>query len=514
MVLYEIIWTISRMFNPLLFIPNFFNYTYPYFFISNLFFFIFLFIKNKSLLKYLYAIIKKTSKFTLSILFLIAAFHLINCIYSTEPLNNLTYSGYLEIFNADDLYHEQYFTHLEVPLGWATLLFIIRSLTNIDYIYIISALGILLSILTIFTLFLIIKHLTKKDTIAVLGCLFYILISDVVFYSTKAGSNVISSFFILLLLLLYITHSSNINNIRCILFCSTLLVFFRLENLAYLAVVAGFLLINKIKNLRISDYIIAYLFFLPHTVLLASNRFELSISWQATQYLNQSFTNLGGIFLRLVSFYGWFNDNFSKSFLLLLLIGIFYLLIKKKWAGVLTFFALFCAYLIWPKYPGLQSRYIFSLVPVIIVFIIMGFYTIYNFINYPVVRILWKILLVFLFCVTIVFGLSHHFFTKFDKDVFYVKYNEQAGNLLQDSRVILYGDPIEVNPFRRFYNDYEVVYNYDPSAIMQYDINSYDYLVHLVEWVSNQSQVEKALGLNLELTYNTDGHVHVYKIIH
>jgi len=319
-----------------------------------------------------------------------------------------------------------------------------------------------------------------------------------------SNANGISSFFILLLLLLYITHSLKINNLKCILFCSTLLVYFRIENAVYLIIFLLFLLINKIKNLKLLDLIMAYIFFLPNTAVLKVLNFPNEAYW-------------GDLFLKLVHFYEIFHETFSGYFLLLFLIGIFYFIKKKKWESLLVFFVLFFFYFyLRILYPLDEPRQIFSLVPIMVVFIIMGFYSIYNFTNYPVRnKILWKISLVFLFCGILFFNVPHHFFTKFDMDPGHVIPYIQTGELLHGEKLILYGNLALITAFKRFYKNYIILNDPELLDIKQYNINSFDYVVHFGQWPSNQSQVEKATNLDIELIYDYNySFVHVYKVVH
>ena len=64
--------TCMKVFSPLLFIPHFFNYTYPYFFLLNLFLFLYFLFRNKGLTKYIKTLIKRTSKQAIIFLIIIA----------------------------------------------------------------------------------------------------------------------------------------------------------------------------------------------------------------------------------------------------------------------------------------------------------------------------------------------------------------------------------------------------------------------------------------------------------
>jgi len=520
MVLLEIISAIFHIVNPLSFVPNFFAHTYPYFFIFTLIFFVFVLIKNKTFLNYLYETIKKTSKFILSILVSIAIFHLINSIYSADPLSNLTHPGSTVIFHADDFYYKHQFTQFGiVSYGYSTLLLITKFLFDFDHLYVMSFFGIFFSILTIFTLFLVVKHLTKNNFIAILGCLFYVLMRDVVLYSTMTTANTISSFFILLLFLLYATHSSKINNLRVILFCSILLVYFRVENFVYLLIFALFLLINKTKKMKTLDFVIAYLFFTPHFSIIIDNEWVFS-GGDASGHFSD-------LTAKLVSFYNEaLREYFSELFFLLFLIGVVYMIKKRWWSGLLVFFGLFSVYLytalIWLMPYG-HHRHIFSLIPVTIVFIMLGFYAIYNLFNSKFI----KILLLSLFCSLLIFGLDSHFFTKFESNQFnsyhhysvYYRVNIEpniiAGNLSYGKKVILYGDPVN-NVFKRFYRNYYLVDNNNLRDFrLKNNISSYDYVVYFKREV-NETELEKALKVDLAPTniINRAGsQVHIFKII-
>ena len=119
------------------------------------------------------------------------------------------------------------------------------------------------------------------------------------------------------------------------------------------------------------------------------------------------------------------------------------------------------------------------------------------------------------FTLLILFGLPHNYFTKFDKDNYfipdynyYVEPNIIVGNLLQDKKIILYGDPTHINPYKRFYNNYKIILG---CPIKEDNLDSFEYVVQTPAINTNKTHTENVLGLNLELTY-AFGAVNVYKI--
>lgn len=496
---------ISKLFyviNPLLYFPKFLIYAYHFFFFFNLGILLYLFFRNKNLLNYMRGLFKDTHIAIKILLVFVVFFHIFNCMYSMEPLNNLVPVTLEDIYKADVFYTKYYFTYFGTQtMGYPAIIAIAKLLSNADYIYILSVLGIFFSSLTIIMLFISIKHLTNNDFISLFGSMIYISLSFTVYHSCNCVRGLSpSSFFVSVLAFLYLTNSKKINTLRLILFCSTLLFYFRLENVIFIFIFVIYYIMNYSKNrLNLVDYIVAYLLFLPNTHYLAN--YKKMMNFQPGFIIG-----LSGVKLRLISFLDEFTTIVSLFFFILFLVGILTAIKKRRWNLLLLFTGLLMVYATFQVYAIFMPRHFFNLLPLVIIFICLGIFSIYSLNFKSIFKYFWRFLILFLILSQLIFGIEHNFFLKFDKDNVYIRPQLEIAELLQGSKLILYDSGVDVFSYKRFYNN---------SILLrkkQHNLTSYDYLLYFGENKISKYKIMNNLNLNLTLV-NRSRIVDVYKII-
>jgi hypothetical protein len=496
--------TLLRAINPFLYIPDFFLYTYPYFFLLNLVAFVFCITRNKRLLKETTTLVRKNSRYTVLALVVIVVLHVSNCLVSMEPLNNLVPTTIEEVYQAHYFATEHHLWILLRSLGFSSMLFFVKLvLPSIDDVLLCSLVGTVISAATIVMIFLTVKRLTGSQLLSLLGTVLFASISRVVQYSSSiVGTSLIGSFLIVVLVYLYITdHKSG--NFFVILFCTTLLIFVRIENIVFLAVFAIWFLLNlrEAKKSIIAGSLLGYVFFIPHTAALYN-----VIPFTKPPFTKPTtfFLGLQGIPERFLSIYANCKQTFGSVFLILIALGIIYLVLTRRWTPVLVCFSLVAAYGCWQLHNFVPYYYFLSLVPLMVVFIIMGLHSLWRASG----NRMWRGSLLLIFVLLTVFGIEHHFFVRFEKDPAYIVPNIIAAHELSGKRLILYGYDDVLYSYKRFYQN-SVSY-----SDLNGNVDNFDFVIHLAEGSSDKQMVETQLNANLTFHEDLGYIVHIYRISH
>ncbi len=491
--------------------------SYPYFFILGLTIFGIVIIKNKSFLNHIGFLFKKTHLITKILLVCLIIFHIFNSVYSMEPLNNLLHVSSEIIYQANQLYTKHTFSFVERPLSFSTLIAITKIFfSNIDYILIVSAWGILFSILSIIIIFLSVKHLTNDDVLSLIAIMFYVSIRDVVYYSTTwVTTTPLSSTIILFLAFLYITDSKKIINSNSILFCTVLSTYFRPENLALVIAFLCYFLINRLharKHFKPSELMAAFLIFLPNTYFL------LRYKWYTNSSPDFFVIGFEGIVTKSIEFYGYIIEKFTAVSLVFLVIGLVYMIKNKKYGVILIFFGVLSVYLGFQTYSQLHSHYLFNLAPLILVIIITGLYFSFD-INLKIIKkykLLFKYVIITTFIVLVVFNLDYNFFLKFEKSPGLVTPSINFGNSLKGSKIVLYGYRDLIFNYQRFYSNYTLVSPEMRMEKIEYpfndDISSFDYIVHIAVVGSDELMMEEIFNTDVKMVNKSDD-IFVYKVL-
>jgi hypothetical protein len=329
--------------------------------------------------------------------------------------------------------------------------------------------GILISSLTVILIFITIRHLTKNDASAILGCLIYVLLPITSYFSSShVETTLSSSFFVLLLFFLYLTDNGKERNTDAIIFCSTLTLFFRAENVVFIPLLVLYLVrkfgrLNKwgLSNGMIGKLAIAYLFTTTITALLMSPVFSINQEIGAAHMISYS-----GIQSRLISFHAVLVSHFSPILFFALVLGIAYLLIiKKRYYSLMVFFLLIAIYLLFPVYEEIGDKYFFTLVPTIITLIGLGIFSVYNLDR----RTMWKILVVIVFLALILCGLNTKPFSRFG--VQETSKPLLGADLINKESTLIYGPVDSVYCYHRFY-DYAIPFEEAKNQ------NEYEFLIY------------------------------------
>jgi hypothetical protein len=253
-------------------------------------------------------------------------------------------------------------------------------------------------------------------------------------------------------------------------------------------------------DLNLAHCIIAYLLFLPTTVLLA----KLSESFSITQEnLPYSF-GITGIFHRLVSYQDLFNNTFSIMLMILLLLGAIMFLHPRKERGLpfLVPMVIFLTYLFYQFYPDVSPRYFFTQVPLLIVFICQGLYSLYCLSSNRILRAA----VIAVFVLLIVFGPPHTLFTRYEKPPTVEPTIVEKD--FNGSSVVLFGASDALAMFHRYYNFTTSIED------IRDNLSSYDYLLFINGDYGNKeylklyqgylAQLEAKEGVNLSLIKTTE----------
>jgi hypothetical protein len=138
---------------------------------------------------------RNTSIYTKIALSAIILFHLINMIYCMEPLNNLSPVIIEDMIKADFLsnsFNLNFFgSH---TMGFPILAGIVRYFTHLDFHMIHTLLGIMFSLMTVVSLFLLVKKICN-ESIAIFAIILYSSSSIVISYMTSYSQALSASVF-------------------------------------------------------------------------------------------------------------------------------------------------------------------------------------------------------------------------------------------------------------------------------------------------------------------------------
>jgi hypothetical protein len=488
----QVISTVLQVVNPLLYFKDFFLYAYPYFFFLNVGVLFYYLVNDSRLRRQTRRLIAKSHPLYLILLSAIMVFLTANCLVSMQPLNNLVPPTLEELYQANQFAVTHKLVYLTRSLGLSSLLMMVKApFYDSEDVLICSILGIITCVMTVFTLFLILKRITGNDTTALMGCMLFVSLSSVVFYfSSNADSSVITSFLLLLLVYLYITGA----DMPCILFCTTLLAFIRIENLVFLFIFTTWFLLQHRFQLRdIFLLVLGYVLFIPQIAVLYNVRpFTMGTTF---------FLGLGGIPGRLSTIFASFRQTFGIIFLLFLLLGLVYALREKLWAVLMPFF-LVVLYGCFQLNNSIPYRYLVSLLPLTVLVIATGFHLLQGFNSGKA----WRLTAMSVFIVLVVFVPPHHLFMQFEKDPAYIQANIIAAEKIKDKKVILYGYDDIIYNYQRFYKNYQPYWN------LHNNTHSFEYVVHFSEGDYDKPLVERALQTNVTFIERLGHIIYLYRI--
>lgn len=494
--------TFLYIINPLLLYQDFLLRTYHFFFIFNLLIFIYFLFKHKKLIEYICNLITKSPPYIKIILVFIILLHVSNSIYSMQPVNSLVPVTLEQIDQAYNLNKKFQFNDFgSHTIGFPVMIAFTKVLFDIDYVYILSGLGIFFSSLIILLLFITIKHLTKNDPIALIGCITFISVSYVVHHTSSIVSALTcSSFFVLLLIFFYSLNVQKFDVINLILLLSNLLFYIRPENIIFIFIFIIYFFVNhKQSKSNYLAYMIGYLFFLPNMPYLLNYKIFIN---------NQPgfIVGLSGIESRFLSFISLFLEFFSFLFLLLFIIGLIALFYKRNRFFLISFVGILSVYLTFQVYQSFIPKHFFNILPVIIVISSFGFYFLASIRIKEAIKFFFVLILWLLFIFNLIFFVDHHFFKKISYDESSIVPHLRASEEINGSKVLLCCWEGHTLNYQRFYANSEIFEYQKP-----YESKDFDYLVHITELPNPILELNKLLNFNLTLN-NHEHMIYLYKI--
>jgi hypothetical protein len=428
-------------------------------------------------------------------LFLIVAFFVLNSIYSMQPLNNLVPTSSEEIYQADQFLERYQLLNFERSHGFTLTLALARALTGLDYPILSSILGISFASITIVLIYMSVRHMSSSEPLALFSALLYSVLEYTIrFSSSRVGGLALSTMALALVAYFYATDQKG-SNLYLILLSSTLAVFMRLENIALIFAFALYLAIRyrqgaKIKWLHVA--LLLYVCLLAQTYALYN--YQPFLNSPSQDYI----VGVPGTMPRLMTFVSLLLENLGFVGSVLVLVGIYYSI--RKGSIVVLSLATALTYALLQLYPFVQDKYLYNLLPVLVVLAGVGAYQLSR---------RWYVALI-IFAI-IALGANTSVFNKVELDEPYINSNIRMGQSLDGPDVVLFGYRDLLFNMRRFYpgsilaNDVIEEFDEQPS------IGQQRYLVHLTELGSDAAYIEDRLHIRVEFI-KEDGIAHLYRI--
>lgn len=463
-MLAELFDPVYKIFNPLP--PVIVNHLYPVLFLLNIFLVLYFLKNNTRQWKEIKGLMDRRLALLLVPVLLFAA---ANMIYCMNPDNNIPPVGTEIMLEAENYFQDMHFSRVARPLGISGLLIPAQHLPA-DITLLMSSIGIMLALGTIFIMCLAIKKLTNSNIISIMLAALYAFLSPVVYFSSSHVSGaVFSALAITSLVLLYVLKN---DDPKTILYATTLTLFGRVENIVLVLVFIGYLFVKK-RKIHWIHFLMGYAMLLPNI--------EVARYWPCYTMPYHDFAfGIDNLLNRVLSIFYQIQFNF---FLLGILIFIGIICCRKRiiiWIPI----ALLTFLLFFQQYENVSLRYMVPLLPVFFILVSCCYRVISSYKNGA-----WLFVFILL-----VMSLGSEF-TAFDKvkDHSYISESKKASEITSDDCGLLsYVDGGRY--FSRFYDNITIIH---PD--LRWVPEGLDCMVLISEFDESEMELETRLDAELEL---------------